>query len=251
VQQAQAALLALPERRRGKARLRNVAELAVAAEAILRQQRVAGLLQVEWGETVQTRPRRAYRGRPAGVREERTLWLQVRVDEGALRQAVQVLGWRVYVTNAPVEELSLEEAVRAYREEYLVEHSFGRLKGQPLSLCPMYLAKEEHATGLVRLLSLGLRVLSLLEFEVRRRLEAEGAVVPGLYAGNPQRTTARPTAEGLLGCFQDINLSMVTQAGQTQGYLPPLSAVQQRILALLGFAPSIYERLVAHSANPP
>ena len=34
----------------------------------------------------------------------------------------------------------------------------------------MYLEREDHATGLIRLLSIGLRVLTLLEFGVRRRL---------------------------------------------------------------------------------
>jgi transposase len=60
------------------------------------------------------------------------------VDEAALESAVRRLGWRIYSTNQPVEQLSLEQAVLAYRSEYLVERSLGRLKGRPLSLTPMY-----------------------------------------------------------------------------------------------------------------
>jgi transposase len=48
------------------------------------------------------------------------------------------LGWRIYVTNQPSEQFSLEQAVLVYRSEYLVERSLGRLKGRPLSLTPMY-----------------------------------------------------------------------------------------------------------------
>ena len=106
------------------------------------------------------------------------------------------LGWRVYATNH--ERLSLSEAVWAYRSHYVVERSFGRLKGQPLSLRPMYLQREDHATGLIRLLSLALRVLILLEFVVRRQLALEEATLAGVYAGNPKRATQRPTAEHLL-----------------------------------------------------
>ena len=42
-----------------------------------------------------------------------------------------------------------------------MEHSFGRLKGHPLSLSPMYLQREDHIKGLIRLLSIGLRLLTL------------------------------------------------------------------------------------------
>ena len=43
----------------------------------------------------------------------------------------------------------------AYRSAYLIERGFGRLKGQPLSLTPMYWEREEHVTGLIRLLAVG------------------------------------------------------------------------------------------------
>jgi transposase len=58
----------------------------------------------------------------------------------------------------------------------------------------MYVQRDDHATGLMRLLSIALRVLTLVEFVVRRQLAAEGATLAGLYAGNTKRETARPTA---------------------------------------------------------
>ena len=97
------------------------------------------------------------------------------MDEVALESAVRRLGWRIYSTNQPVEQLSLEQAVLAYRSEYLVERSLGRLKGRPLSLTPMYVQRDDHATGLMRLLSIALRVLTLVAFVVRRQLAAEEA----------------------------------------------------------------------------
>src|SRR5712691_9687432 len=74
----------------------------------------------------------------------------------------------------------------------LVERSVGRLTGRPLSLTPMSVQRDDQAPGLVRLLSIALRVLTLLAFIGRRHLAAEGATLLGLYAGNPQRETARP-----------------------------------------------------------
>jgi transposase len=51
-------------------------------------------------------------------------------------------------------------------------------------LTPMYLEREDHATGLIRLLSIGLRVLTRLEFGVRQRLATAKTPLAGLYVGN-------------------------------------------------------------------
>jgi transposase len=120
-------------------------------------------------QQVTLRPGRAYRGQPGRVDHDRHATVEVRVDEAALEAAVRRLGWRVYGTTPPVESLSLEPAVLAYRHEYQVERSVGRLKGQPLSLTPMSVQRDDHATGRIRLLSIALRVLTLLEFVGRRQ----------------------------------------------------------------------------------
>jgi len=248
---AQAALAALNKRGRGRKRFREVEELRQAAEAIVARYRVQGLLRLGYQEIVPERPIRRYRGRPATVRIEREVQVTVEVEAAALEEAVRRLGWRVYATNAPQEQLSLEQAVLAYRSEYIIERAFGRLKGKPLSLTPMYLQRDDHATGLIRLLSIGLRVLTLVEFVVRRSLAAEGSRLVGLYAGNPKRATARPTAELLLEAFKEITLTIIHGAGRTHRHLTPLTEVQQRILKLLGFPPTIYTTLCVDSSKPP
>lgn len=248
---AVAALHALNAGGRGKKRFTDVEALRQAAEAVVVRYGVQGLVRLSYTETATVRPLRHYGLRPATAREKRQIQVTVAVDEVAVQAAVQRLGWRVYATNQPVEQFSLEQAVLAYRSEYLIERSFGRLKGCPLSLTPMYLQRDDHATGLIRLLSIGLRVLTLLEFVVRSRLMAEKAKLAGLYAGNPKRVTARPTAERLLEAFQEITLTVIQQGHEMRYHLTPLSALQKRILDLLGFAPDIYTRLCTNSAEPP
>ena len=192
----------------------------------------------------------AYRGRPERVEEVHQATVEVRVDEAALEAAVQRLGGRVYGTNQPRESLPLAQAVLAYRSEYLVERSLGRLKGRPLSLTPMYVQRDDHATGLMRVLVIALRGLTVLEFVGRRRLTAEGTPLAGLYAGNAQRETARPTAERLLEALQKITLIIIAGAQQTYRYLPSLSPLQQRILEVLSFSSEVYTRLCIVSDEP-
>ena len=248
---AQAELARLNEHKQGKKRYTDAASLQQAAQAIIKQRQVEGLLRVGIEEQVQERAVRTYGDRPASLRIEHSLSLHTAVDEQAVAAVVRRFGWRVYVTNQAKEQLSLAQAVLAYREEYLVEHGFGRLKGKPLSLSPMYVHSDQRATGLVRLLCIGLRVLTLLEFRVRQRLADQQESLAGLYAGNPKRTTHRPTAEALLGAFQGLDLSILTLGQQLHRHLTPLSALQQRILSLLDFSSDLYDQLCAEFPKPP
>ena len=106
------------EGKRGKKVLRQVQEVREVAEAIVRRYRVEGLLEIEYQERmVSERPVRRYRERAAGTHVEREISLRVQVNRTAVAQAESCLGWHVYVTNQPAEQLSLEQAVLAYRGE--------------------------------------------------------------------------------------------------------------------------------------
>jgi transposase len=247
---AQAALMQLNAHTQGKPRYQDVDALQQAAQAIVKQHQVEGLLQLRIDEQVAERPVRAYGSRPATLRIERTLGLHIQVDEAAVDAVKRRLGWRVYATNHPQETLALSHAVLAYREEYLVERGFGRFKGKPLSLSPMYVQSDQRAIGLVRLLSIGLRVLTLLEFRARQHLAQSQESLPGLYAGNPKRTTSRPTTEALLQAFQHIHLSVVTLGSQLHRHITPLSVMQKRILALWDLSPTLYDQLSSAFLEP-
>lgn len=247
---AQTELEQLNTPKQGKARIQDAAGMHAAAQTVLKRQRVAGLFKLTIEEQVHERRVRAYGARPGRVEVERQVTLQAAIDEQAVQEAVRWFGWRVYVTNHPPETLSLPQAVLAYREEYLVERGFGRLKGKPLSLTPMYLQSDRRATGLIRLLSIGLRVLTLLEYQVRTGLAERQDKLAGLYAGNPKRTTQRPTAETLLKAFKGIHLSTVTFGDQLHWHVTPLSELHKKILSLLDFPVAIYSQLAAEFPGP-
>lgn len=175
VAKAIAPIEARNQRGRGKKRCETVSAFRQAVVGLVPRCGVEDLVWFRLTPHVTARPVRAYRGQPARVAYDRHATVEVCVDEAALEAAIRRLGWRIYGTNHPSESLSLAQAVLAYRSEYQVERSFGRLKGQPLSLTPMYVQRDDHATGLIRLLSIALRVLTLLEFVGRRQLATEGA----------------------------------------------------------------------------
>jgi transposase len=251
VAKAMAQIAALNQRGRGKKRCETVSALRQAVVAIVQRYSVEDLLWFRLTQHNIPRPVRAYRGQPARVDHDRHATVEARVDEAALEATIGRLGWRVYSTNQPRASLSLAQAVLAYRSEYQVERSFGRLKGRPLSLTPMYVQRDDYATGLIRLLSIALRVLTLLEFVGRRQLATAGAKLAGLYAGNPKRETDRPTAERLLEAFEDITLTIVKGPQQIVRHMTALSPLQQRILGLLGFSSTLYTRLCTVSSEPP
>jgi len=78
-----------------------------------------------------------------------------------------------------------------------------------------------------------------------------GDQLTGLYAGNPKRATAHPTAESLLRAFKGLALSFVSVAGQIYRHITPLSEVQHTILRLLDYPVTIYTELALNSENPP
>jgi len=248
---ARAAVTALNDRGRGKPRFSDWPGRQAAVEAMLTRYRVPGRLAVRDTERVREHPLRRDGSRPATVQGARDRGVKAVVERQAVATAIGRLGWRVYATNAPAAPLSLAPAGLAYRSPYLVESDRGRLKGHPLSLTPRSLQRDDHATGLIRLLSVGLRVLTRLECVVRQRLAAARTTLAGLYAGNPQRATARPTTERRLKRVAGLTLTIMREGRLRRSHLTPLSRVQRRILARLNFPVDISTRLCPESHQPP
>jgi transposase len=239
----------LNERGRGKEHFRDAKSLQQAALAVAEKLKVTGCFQFTFHEEVSERQVHAYKDRPEEVRVEREVSLSCERDTNAIQKATRLFGWRVYGTNQPIADFSLEQAVCAYRDEYLVERNFGRFKGKPLALTPMYLQDDNRATGLIRPLSIGLRALTLLEHVARQNLKKSGQKIAGVYAGNPKRETATPKAETLLRVFKNIYLTTIQIAGQTHQHITPLTAVQKQILTICEMPVSLYNLLPHNLLN--
>lgn len=192
------------------------------------------------------RRKRAYGTQPAHV--EYDVWLEIdaQTNAEALAQAEYFLGWRAYVSNASEAELSLEQAVLTYRNEWLVERDFARLKGRVLSIAPMWLKLEHRAVGMARLLTLGVRVLALIEHEARLKIKEEQMAITGLYKSRKKRATEVPTTERMLIALGKIILTTIRIGDQVHRHISSLSPTQLRIVALAGCPPDTYQRLLGN-----
>lgn len=255
---AQAKISQLSERGKGKRCPKDGLAAREAVNAIVSHYNLDGLLNVTITENLHEASVRGYGGNPGRLESNIQVDIICDINPSILKSHIASLGWRVYATNASIERLSFNKCILLYREEYRVEQSFGRLKGHPLSISPLYVNREDHVKGMIRLLALGLRILGLLEFAVRRRLSelldpVTGAPQPllGLYAGNPKRGTLQPTAESLLKAFKEISLTLINHSGQVLRHVTALNLLQQRILELLDSLPEVYICLVKQSVLPP
>jgi transposase len=246
VKKAEQALQNLLVRKQGKPHLKTRMEIDESIQEVIKKFRVEDFLEITVHEEKQERMIRAYRGKLSSPRQEVVFTISSERREKAIEYAISHLSWRVYATNQE-EHLTLEQAVEAYRDEYRVERCFERLKGHPFSLAPMYVQRDDHRVGLVRLLTIALRVLTLLEGVVRKSLQKQKRELSELYAGNPKRRTNQPTAERLLEAFSEVTLTIIRTSEFIQRHITPLSALQQDILALLGFTPAIYLQLTDDS----
>ena len=248
LQRAESAIAALtPPRARGHRQFTDESVLQTAVQAILDKHAVADFLSVPIKLELERQPLRAYGSRPARTLEQRRYVVSTRRKLAVIQAHEQTLGWRAYVTNAARSALPLQTAVQVYCDEWLIERDCQRLKGRSLSLAPLWLTRDDHAIGVTRLLTLAARVLALVEYEVRRKLAEQQRALAGLFPGQANRTTDRPTTERLLKAFDHIELVVIRTGQRVQRYLSPLSALQKDILRLLSCPFTIYSRIILDS----
>jgi transposase len=248
---AEATLAALtPPRGRGQRQITDEATLVAAIDRVLTAHRVAGLLSVTWEKQVEQKTQYVGRGRGSVSREKRVIQTtryhitRIARQEDNIAALRQRFGWKAFVTNAGPKRLSLQDAVLCYRHEYRVERIFNRLKSR-VHIAPLFVKLNEQIEGLTYLLTLGVRVLTVTEFVLRRSLEKEQARLPGLHPENKQKMTDKPTAERSLKAFSGISLTIITNATgeEVLRRLTPLSRLQEDILQRLGLGAALYRQL--------
>lgn len=249
---ARAALLALtPPVGRGRTQIRSEEVLQTRVAEILQEQEVAGQLEVYFTRQEEVRTQHDGPGRPvAGAIGQQVVVVRYQVtaverNEAAIRAAKERLGWRVQVTNMPSTRADWMTCVLLYNQGWSVERDFHMAKDLPLGIQPLFVHREDQITGLIRLLTIALRILTLIEIVVRSKLEAADEKVVGLYEGQPNRRTGRPTATRMLKAIARLEISWmrVETGGQVTWHVEQLPPLLCRILDLLSLPETLYTRL--------
>lgn len=216
--------------------------LSSKVENILKRYRVSDFFSTTITEETQTETRHIGRGRPSKnspLQQVTSIHLQLHIQQvnGAIQEAETLAGWRLYVTNAPVEQLTLSQSVMYYRDEWLLERGFHRFKRGSLPALPIYFQNQNRITGLMFLLNIALRVFTLIEFVVQQALQQAQESLQGLYDGNPKRKTDRPSAEQILKAFCHITLYFLPDSTI---FITPINDLQKLILSLMKMPESLY-----------
>src|SRR2546425_7962568 len=239
-----------PPRGRGKRHITDEATLVEAIARVLKDQRVDGLLSVAWEKQVEQTTPYVGRGRGSVHREKRVIQktryhiTHTARQEDNIADLCQRFGWKAFVTNAAPKRLSLQEAVLCYRNASRVERIFNRLKSR-VHIAPLFVKLNEQIEGLTYLLTLGVRVLTVMEFVLRRSLAQDQARLPHMHPENKQKSTDKPTAERILHAFAGVSLTIIEHATGEEilRRLTPLSGLQKDILQRLGLGTNLYRQL--------
>ncbi len=152
-------------------------------------------------------------------------------DESAFDKALFHLGYYPLITNKPLQDLSLHEAMMAHKNQYKCEHTNRRAKSG-LNLEPVYLHTPERIETILFLFKIALQLLVLMERTARRNIEQRDR---GLDQLMPNRNDVRnPKTESLLAAFKYIVQGRVLlYDGSVHGFISQLTASQKDILSIL------------------
>lgn len=219
-------IMELTRPKRGKRRLVTMEDLHKAAQEICAAHGVEGLVEISCQEDLDARMIRRYRGRPTMTRVNHMFHISARLNEQAFAQRLKELGWDIYVTTLEAQLLTFHDLL----DTPVTSSPFiQRLNERQLSILPGVIQRPEHMRGTVRLLSLALRCLGLLDY-------ASLSYAPA-YDSQPTGFSG----DEFLRCFHDLTLTTVYDGCQEHRHLTALSTRQRRMLDILGLPHSLYQ----------
>lgn len=222
---------------RGRKRYGSQQELERVVAERIAQAKLTGVVQTRVAQ--QTLPNATTRWIVSAV------WLNL----AAWQALVERLGWQVKVTNTAKAHYDAPALVAAYHQQVVQERGFSRLKTRHLRIRPVYLRDEDRIAGLLWLLCLALRILTLTEYRLRTALAERGEKLRGLNPASRTQSTAQPTTERVLDAFSSITLTSIELDAGCYHHVTPLNATQRHVLALLKLPDDLYERLASLPTN--
>ena len=219
--------------------------LQMAIDEILEQSGLVGLLEVKIKEKRNQKKVNAYAGKPARIKKWSTFELHIQRNEEAILAKKELAGWQVYATTISQRKLSFEKVVWKYRQQNRIESRFNDLRNKVIPLLPIFLKKDNRVEALVSVLMVCLKICSVIEFKIAKRLKEEQKELANIYAGNPKQSTARPTAKKILEQFKRIAITLIYEPKEQlpRVMMTDLNQSILEIIRLIGFKSDIYTDL--------
>ncbi len=234
LQNAQRELLErfLPRKRRVTWKTGQEAEVRAFVDKILARYKVAQLLEVE----VLT---------PPNGKAKAPIYVRANVKQQVVQDMELLAGWRVYATNAPIDRLHTKDILPCYRDEYRIEQQFHKLLTKTTNLLPIYLKNENRIVAMLRLLTLALQFVAILQHTIRKELDEQKDVLQDIVPGNKGRKIEKPTAEAVLKRFCPVTAVWVKNPQQpNRAFLMNFDPIHLKIIQLLKCPEDLYQNMI-------
>lgn len=224
-----------------KTRFRQRAKVEEAVTELLQGCGAGRWLRVEIQEREQASYKQATRGRPGKqtqyVKQAKSRF-DLHFEMDLKRVAEDKAGDGAFPLVSNADDLSAEELLRAYKRQPLVEKRFSQFKTD-YEVAPVYLKEVSRIQALLGVYFFALLVQTLLERELRQAMRREEVESLPLYPEG--RSCRQPTTRRVLDVFEPVQRHQLTRAsGSPEVFVTELTAVQRRILKLLGLTPTTY-----------
>ena len=156
--------------------------------------------------------------------------IEVEIRQDALEQETVQDGIFPVITNDP--RLPVREVLAAYKRQPVIEKRFSQLKSE-LVIAPVFLHNAGRVEALLCVYFFALLTQTLIEREIRRKMDQKGVSSLPLYHEN--RASKRPTARRVMDAFGNVQRHLLQQPGSRTPIemVTDLSPLQKKILALL------------------
>lgn len=227
--------------KQGRRNPKTLAGLHGRVAAELKKYRVEGNFEISCKEEKEQVEIKRHKNRPTRTEHRVKLSLKIKRNHAVIEHMIKRLGWQVYASNAPKDLIKTADLVKCYRDEYRIEHLFDYYLNRDVGLLPVYLQKEERVKGLIRLLSVAMRFSVLIQHHVRIELAKRKEKLSGIYPGNKNRSTNKPTTPMLLRAFKGVFIVWTEANGKSAIEMTKLKVNQENILDLLGLS-KLYDK---------
>lgn len=226
-----------------RSRMRQHARVAQEVDAILERRGTRELLHVEIIQQEQVTPTRG-QSRSSAANKKYTCDIKPRfdlswyVDAQQLERARRSDGVFPLITND--REMSVEEVLRAYKRQPLIEKRFSQFKSD-FQVAPVYLKEISRIESLLCIYFMALLVQTLIERELRQSMaDAELESLPLYPESRPCR---RPTTRRVIDVMESLCRHRLTTAdGATHDLYTEPTPIQRQLMKLCDIAPATYGR---------